>query len=59
MLQIIKCCGECWDASKNDNMTKAMENHDGGYDTRLLNSQVVPFFTSVRGDSDKDVVQFE
>ena len=47
------------DASKNDNMTKAMENHDGGYDTRLLNSQVVPFLTSVRGDSDKDVVQFE
>ena len=59
MLQITKCCGECWDASKNDNMTKAMENHDGGYDTRLLNSQVVPFSTSVRGDSDKDVVQFE
>ena len=46
-------------ASTNNTKTKAKWNHDSGCDTRLLNSQVVPFLTGVRGDSDKDVVQFE
>ena len=43
-------------ASTNNTKAKAKWNHDSGCDIRLLNSQVVPFLTGVRGDSDKHII---